>query len=180
MIAGLFGAITVASEFTHGTIVPTLLLSPQRDRAMSAQLTAVLVGGALLGFVGGSSTIAAGAIALPLAGYDLLLPFGTTIRLVLASAFAGAIGAVFGAGIGAVVRNTGGAVTAVVVLLMLGPPIIAQLSAAAASWVPATLIAVISGMEEQPALLAAAAALIVWGLIPALVGMGSVQRRDAI
>ena len=180
MIAGLFGAIAMASEFTHGTIVPTLLLSPRRYRATSAQLAAVLIGGALLGLVGGSLTIAGGAIALPLAGFDLLLPFGTVVRLVLAAALAGAIGAVFGAGVAAVVRNTGGAVTAVVVLLMLGPPIIAQLSAAAASWVPGTLIGVISGMGETPALPAAIAALLAWGLIPALVSVGSVESRDVI
>ena len=180
MIAGLFGAIAMASEFTHGTIVPTLLLSPHRYRATSAQLAAILIGGAFLGLIGGSSTIAGGAIALPLAGFDLLLPFGTVVRLVLSAALAGAVGAVFGAGVAAVVRNTGGAVTAVVVLLMLGPPIIAQLSPAAASWVPSTLIGVVSGMGEQPALPAAIAALLVWGIVPALAGVASVQRRDVI
>lgn len=180
MIAGLFGAITMASEFTHGTIVPTLLLAPHRWRATSAQLAAALVGGAVLGFVGASLVLAGGAIALPLAGFDLLLPFGTSVRLVLSAALAGAMGAVFGAGIGAVVRNTGGAVTAVVVLLMLAPPIVAQLSAAAASWVPGTLVGVVSGLGDGPALPAAVAALVVWGSIPALVGIGSIGRRDAI
>ncbi len=33
IIAGLFGAIAVAREYGHGTVVPTFLVSPRRYRA---------------------------------------------------------------------------------------------------------------------------------------------------
>ena len=41
---GLFGAIAVAREYGHHTVVPTFLTSPRRVRAGLAQLTAVLLG----------------------------------------------------------------------------------------------------------------------------------------
>jgi hypothetical protein len=78
------------------------------------------------------------------------------------------------------VRNTGGAVTAAVVILLIGPPIVAQLLSNAAAWVPGTLISVISGVGEQPGMATAIAALAEWGLIPAVIGIGAVQKRDVI
>src|SRR5918994_77268 len=41
---GLFGAIAVAREYGHNTVVPTYLTSPRRTRAVLAQLTAVISG----------------------------------------------------------------------------------------------------------------------------------------
>jgi len=63
MIAGLFGAIAVAREYGHGTVVPTYLAAPRRGRAVVAQLAAVLVGGAVLGLIGAGLTVAAVAAA---------------------------------------------------------------------------------------------------------------------
>ena len=53
-----FGAIAVAREYAHHTVVPTYLMSPKRARATLAQVTAVLLGGALLGLVGQTLIIA--------------------------------------------------------------------------------------------------------------------------
>src|SRR5687767_4680779 len=50
--AALFGAIAVAREYGHGTVVPTFLTSPRRRRAGLAQLAAVLVAGATLALAG--------------------------------------------------------------------------------------------------------------------------------
>ena len=57
MGAGLFGAIAVAREYGHNTVVPTFLASPRRHRAVLAQLAAVSLTGALLGFVGAGLTV---------------------------------------------------------------------------------------------------------------------------
>ena len=45
----LFGAIAVAREYGHTTVVPMFLTSPRRHRAVLAQLTAVLLAGAVSG-----------------------------------------------------------------------------------------------------------------------------------
>ena len=49
---GLFGAIAVAREFGHNTVVPMFLTSPRRYRGVLAQLTAIMLVGGLLGLVG--------------------------------------------------------------------------------------------------------------------------------
>ncbi|MCH8900284.1 MAG: hypothetical protein IH942_07320 [Acidobacteria bacterium] len=70
MIAALFGAIAVAREYGHGTVIPTFLTAPRRHRAVLAQLTAVMVGGGLLGLVGAALTGLAVTLALPMTEYN--------------------------------------------------------------------------------------------------------------
>ena len=149
IITGLFGAIAVAREYGHGTVVPTFLIAPHRYRAVLAQLTAVMLAGAVLGFVGAGLTIAAVAIALPFTEYAFMVSAGGVAQLLAASAFAGAAGAGLGAGVGAVVRNMGGAVTTAVVLLFIVPPLAVQLVTEAASWIPPSLFAVVSGTDAE-------------------------------
>ena len=180
MIAGLFGAIAVAREYGHGTVVPTFLAEPRRSRAVSAQLTAVLFGGGMLGVVGAGLTALAVAAALPTTEYTFMISAGSVTRLLAASAFAGAAGAVLGAGIGAVVRNTGGAVAGAVLVLVIAPPLIVQLSTDASSWVPSTLTNVLSGIGDEFGVPGALFALAAWAIVPALIGLLAVERRDVI
>ena len=139
---GLFGAIAVAREYGHNTVVPTFLTSPRRTRAGLAQLTAVLLGGAVLGLIGQALIIGGVALALPSTEYGFLVSFGGVTQILAASTLAGAVGAVLGAGLGAVIRNLGGAVTAVVLALFMIPPLVVQLVSDAASWIPPALGAV--------------------------------------
>lgn len=180
MVAGLFGAMAVAREYGHATVVPTFLAIPRRSRAVLAQLTAVVIGGALVGLVGAALTATGVALALTTTEYSFLVSAGDMTQVLAASALAGAVGAAVGAGIGALTRNTGGAVTGVVVLLIVTPPLVVQLASGAQSWMPSTLANVLSGVGTEVALPAALAALAAWALIPAVGGLISVQRRDVV
>jgi hypothetical protein len=179
---GLFGAIAVAREFGHNTVVPMFLTSPRRHRAVLAQLTAIMLVGGLLGLGGEALLVAAVAGALPFTDYGFLVSAGAVTRLLLASAFAGAAGAVLGAGLGALVRNVGGAVTAAVVLLFIVPPLVVQLLSDAASWLPDALNRVVAGVGvgDQVSVPAAVAALAAWALVPAALGLLATQRRDVV
>jgi len=174
----LFGAIAAAREYGHGTVVPTFLTSPNRTRAVLAQLAAVLLAGAALGLIGQTLMIAAVAVALQTTQYAFLLSAGHVIQLLAASAVAGAIGAVLGAGLGMVIRNTGGAVTTAVLVVFLAPPLVVQLVSAAASWIPTALLAVLSGVSSDVSIWAALLAVAAWALVPAAAGLVAVQRRD--
>ena len=180
VIAGLFGALAVAREYAHGTVVPTFLTAPRRYRAVSAQLMANLLAGGLLGLAGAGLTVAAVAVSLPTVGFSFLPSASAVVQILLASAFAGAVGAVLGAGVGDVVRNTGGAVTVAVFILFIAPPLAVQLTSGAADWVPATLTTVLSGVNSQVAVPAALAALAAWAVIPAVIGLVAVRRRDVV
>ena len=76
----LFGAIAVAREYGHKTVVPTFLTSPKRSRAVLAQLTAVLVAGATLALVGQALVIAGVALALPSTEYGFMVSAGGVVR----------------------------------------------------------------------------------------------------
>jgi hypothetical protein len=180
VVAALFGAIATSREYGHLTVVPTFLVAPRRRRTMLAQYAALLLAGAALGLVGEGLTLVGGAIALPLTDYGFLVPAGTVARLVATTAVAGSIGAVIGGGVGALVRNTGGAVASTVVVLLIAPPLVVQLASASAQWIPDTLVPVLSGLGSGPSLPAALAALAAWALVPALAGIVAVQRRDIV
>ena len=166
-IAGLFGAIAVAREYGHHTVVPTFLASPRRHRAVLAQLSAIAVGGGVLGLVGAGLTVAAVAFALPATDYGFLVSAGNVTQVLAASAFAGAAGAVLGAGIGSLVRNVGGAVTGAVLALFIAPPLVVQLASGTASWMPSILANVLSGVGTDVSQPAAIAAIAAWALVPA-------------
>jgi len=180
LVTALFGTIAVAREYGHNTVVPMFLACPKRVRAELAQMAAVLLGGVALALIGQALIIGALAIALPSTEYGFLLSVGDITRLLAASALAGAIGAVLGAGLGAVIRNLGGAVTAAVLVLFILPPLAVQLVNEAASWIPATLFVVISGVSTEVSLWAALMATTVWALLPAAAGLVAVQRRDVV
>lgn len=176
----LFGAIAVAREYGHNTVVPTFLTTPRRARAVLAQLTAVLIGGGVLGLLGEALIIGGVALALPSTEYGFMVSAGSVSQLLASSTFAGAMGAVLGAGLGTLIRNLGGAVTVVMMTLFVIPPLIVQLVSDAASWIPPALGTVISGVSTDVSLWAALAALLCYALVPAAAGLLAVQRRDVV
>jgi len=180
MGAALFGAIAAAREYAHATVVPTYLIEPRRHRALLAQLAAVMLGGAVLSTIGAGLIVAAVALTLPTTDYGFLVSAGGVAQVVGASALAGAAGAALGVGLGTLVRNVGGAVTATFLLLMVLPPLVIQLANDAASWVPAALTGVISGVTSDIATPAAVVALVGWGAVPVLVGLVALRRRDVV
>jgi ABC-2 type transport system permease protein len=180
MGATLFGAMAVAREYGYGTVVPTFLASPRRHRAVLAQLTAVAVVGGVLGLIGAALTITAVALSLATTEYGFLLSAGVVLRLLVAAAYCGAAGAALGAGIGSLVRNTGGAVAVAVFVLIIAPPLIVQMASSTGSWMPQALANVLSGVTFDVSVLAALGAIALWALIPAAIGLVAVQRRDIV
>lgn len=180
IIGGLFGASALARGYGHGTVVHVFLATPRRFRAVMAQFSSVAIGGAVLGLAGVAMTAAAVAAVLPTTEFGFLISTGDMIRLLVASSFAGTVGAVLGAGIGALVRNTGGAVTGSVLTLIIAPPLVVQISSGAADWIPPTLANVVSGVTDQVSAVAAVLALVCWAGIPAAVGLVSTLKRDVV
>jgi ABC-2 type transport system permease protein len=179
MGAGLFGAIAAARDHDHLMVIPTYLVEPRRRWALTAQFAAILLVGAVLGLIGEALTILAAVVSLPLVDFEFMLSAGGILRILASAALAGGMGALLGAGVGALVRHSAGAVSAAVVLLIIAPPMVVQF-VNNADWLPTTIVNVISGVAEQPGLLAAFGLLFAWGLIPAALALLTVQRRDVI
>ena len=116
---GLFGAIAVAREYGHTTVVPTFLSTPRRHLAMLARLTAVMIGGLVLGLLAEALALGVGAVSLQFTDYAFMLSAGMVAQLLATSMLAGAVGAVLGGGIGAIVRNGGDAVAVTILVLFI-------------------------------------------------------------
>jgi len=180
VIAGLFGAIAVAREYGHGTVVLTFLATPRRLKAILAQLAAAFVAGSVLGLVGAAISAGSVATGLTATDYGFMVSAADLSQVLAASTLAGAAGAVLGAGIGALIRNTGGAVTGTFLLLVILPPLAVQMVSEAFSWMPGTLATVVSGVSNEVGIGAAIAAIAMWAVVPAAVGLAAVTRRDVV
>jgi ABC-2 type transport system permease protein len=180
VIAGLFGAIAVAREYGYGTIVLTFLTTPRRPQAVLAQYAAAFVAGCVLGVVGAGVSAGSVAMGLMATDYGFMVSAVDLAQVLAASALAGGAGAVLGAGIGALIRNTGGAVTGTILLLIILPPLAVQMASGTASWVPSTLANVVSGIDDAAGMGAAIVAIGLWALAPAAIGLIAVTRRDVV
>jgi hypothetical protein len=99
------GVLSTAGEWSHGSLQTTYLLEPRRGRVMAAKAAAVSVLGAAVALV------AAGLSSLVLLTLQPSASWDGSVRAVLMVAVAGAAFALIGAGVGAAVGNTPGALT---------------------------------------------------------------------
>src|SRR3954447_12063195 len=104
------GVLSTAGEWSHGSIQTTFLLEPRRGRVMAAKAGAVALMGAVL------AAVATGISALVLAGLEPDASWDGGGRAMLMVAVAGAAFALIGAGAGAAVGNTAGALTGIYLL----------------------------------------------------------------
>ncbi|MDC7123542.1 ABC transporter permease [Cellulomonas fimi] len=118
------GALSVASEFRHQTITPTLLAEPRRSVVVGAK---VLSGGALglvFGVVGTAAAAGAGALVLLALGKPTFLDHGSTWQTLALSAAALALWAVAGVGFGAVLPNQVAVVVVVLAFTQFVEPVL--------------------------------------------------------
>lgn len=184
-LAGLLtlvlGVVAAAGEYRHGTIASTLLVSPQRLRAVGAQVIAALLGGLAIGVVT-SAVIAAIVLPWLSAKGVALLPRGDTLELFLGvTIFAGLSGAL-GAALGALMRNQVAAVvTVLVVLFVVDPTISALLDGVAPFTLSGLSTSMTGGDDSSIDLLPRAVAACVWALYTLLFAVLAavlIDRRD--
>lgn len=123
-VALIAGALSVTGEFRHKTITPAVLITPRRTPLLAAKL--ITSAGAGLAF-GLAATGMAAAIALPLLAARHL-PAGVSAAgaaaIIAGGAIATALCAALGVGVGAIIRNQAGAITAVLALVYIAEPLL--------------------------------------------------------
>jgi ABC-2 type transport system permease protein len=105
LFAALLGAMSFTGEFRHGTIRPTLLVTPRRGRVVAAKLLTGLLIGALFGLLAAGASAVAATAALAARGIDVQVQASDYAVLLLGSAGAGALWAAIGVGVGAAIRH---------------------------------------------------------------------------
>jgi hypothetical protein len=177
----VLGVVAAAGEYRHGTIASTLLVTPQRLRAVSASVIACLLGGV---FIGIAISAAIAVVALPwlsATGADLM-PLGETLELFGGAILFAALGGALGAGLGALLRNQVAAVVSVLVLIFVLDPTLSALVEDAAPYTLSGLSSSLTGGDDGgiDTLSRGVAALVWLGYTAVLAGAAAflTSRRD--
>ena len=159
----VLGAVVGAGEYRHGTIAWTMLVTPNRLRAVMAQVLACVVAGVAVGVM--TFAIAA-AIAVPwIAAKDAPLPaLGDLLEVVAGVGVYAGLAAALGAGLGSLLRNQVAAVVTVLVMLFVVDPTLAALDEDLAAFTLTGLGIAISGADDSTDLLSPGIAALVWAL----------------
>jgi ABC-type transport system involved in multi-copper enzyme maturation permease subunit len=146
LFAALFGAMGITGEFRHGTIRPTLLVTPQRRSVVTAKAISAAMAGLLVGLLAEALAVVIASAGLAIRGIPNTLTGADLTQMLLGGAAAGALWAVIGTGLGTVVRNQIGAVAGLSVWLLLLENILLGNLPRIARFTPGSAAGAISGM----------------------------------
>jgi ABC-type transport system involved in multi-copper enzyme maturation permease subunit len=195
LLACLLGIVLITGEYHHQTATTTFVLTPRRTVVVASKLvTAVFVAG-LSWLVSTLISVIAGVAFLSSQGYGSQLDHWSVVRAVLLNLAAYGLWAVFGIGLGAVIRSQLAATVTATVLYLAG-------TAAAASvfelintyvikhdWVltlqvivpsvaSTVMVSPAKTFTQSPSQWVGAAVLIGYGIVAGLIGMSILRRRD--
>ena len=185
----VLGVLAVTGEFRHGTITPSLLITPRRTPLLVAKLIDLALAGLVFG---GLAFAGAAAIVLSILSYRGIgsgLDGGDAAAIVAGGTVATALFAALGVGIGAIVRNQVGAIVAALCLLYAVEPLLTFLPGVGhavqrfglgglSSGASGT-----SGFQSDAHLLGQAPAAVVlaaYALVLFVAGAALLRRRDVI
>jgi ABC-2 type transport system permease protein len=180
LFAALLGAMSVTSEIRHGTIRPTLLVTPRRRRVVAAKVWVSILLGAGFGLAASALAAGVGVAALRARGIDVELAPGDYALLVAGGTVAPALWAAIGVGIGALVRDQVPAVVGISAWLLFVEGLFGGNLADISRFAPGTLGMAVSG-QEPDTLLAPGISFVLLALyaVGAVVAGGlATDRRD--
>ncbi|CCH87235.1 conserved membrane protein of unknown function [Modestobacter italicus] len=163
------GVLSTAGEWTHGSVQTTYLLEPRRSRVLVAKALAVAAVGAVVAAV--AAALATGVLAL----FGPSVPFDGVGRALLVVGIAGAVFALIGAGVGAALGNTPGALTGVYLLNLGVLPLLQTFQPALADDVdPGNAVLDLAQADDQAH---AVTVLVVWVAVALVAGAAMTRRR---
>ena len=148
LFATLIGVMAITSEFRHGTIRPTFVVTPRRGRVIAAKVISSLLMGLVFGAFAIGLSFGIGSAVLAARGQHLALDANHVLLLVLGTIGMTALWAALGVGLGAVVKNQVFAVIALLVWTGVVNPIIDGAAPGAGRWTP---IAASASLTADPA-----------------------------
>lgn len=179
----VLGAVAGAGEYRHGTIASTLLVTPNRLQAVTAQTLACALAGFAVGLAAAALTA---AVALPwLASIDApMLDTGEVLGIVFGNALHSGLAAALGVAFGSLVRNQVAAIVTLLLFLFVIDPAISALVEEYAPFSLSGLATSITGGSDDDFagdLLPVGAAVAVWTAYTAVLAVAAVAlttKRD--
>jgi ABC-type transport system involved in multi-copper enzyme maturation permease subunit len=193
LLAMIMGILIITNEFHHQTATPTFLTTPVRAKVIAGKLVAALVWGAVFAAVATVISVIAGAIFFTSEGYSTSLGDWGVIKAILLNLLAFGIWAVFGLGLGTLLRNQIGSVVVALVLYLVAQNLVVALLAflsdhfhndnflKAYFYMPSGASQVMTqsvDLPHAPAWWIGAIVLAGYGIVAGLVGTAVTTRRD--
>jgi ABC-type transport system involved in multi-copper enzyme maturation permease subunit len=182
LFAGLLGAMSITEEIRHGTIRPTLLVTPRRGRVVASKGLAALLAGLFFGLVATSAAVVAGRITLAARGLDVTLDGGDYWLLIAGGAGAAAMWAVIGLGVGATIRSQVPTIVGILAWVLFVEGMLVDNLPGLGRFAPGALGQSLSGLHPDTLLAPAVGAALLALYAIAAVAAGSVMtiRRDVV
>jgi ABC-type transport system involved in multi-copper enzyme maturation permease subunit len=183
LFAALLGALLITSEIRHGTIRPTFLFTPRRERVVWAKVWASVLTGTAFGLIAGGAGVGTGVAMFGARGINLQLNGGDYALLVIGSAAAGALWAAIGVGVGALIRHQVPTVVGICAWLLFVEGLLAGDLVGLGDvfrYLPGSAAAAISGQEPSMLLAPVSGLLLLVGyaVVVAIAGVFATSRRD--
>jgi ABC-2 type transport system permease protein len=183
-IAPLFGLMlglrSFTDEFRYGSIVPTLLASPDRRRVLGAKLVATAGGGIALSLAAMAVTIAVGVPLLMTKGVEVTWSAPALAEVVGRLVGATGLWTAIGVGLGLAVKHQVAAIAGALVWLLAAEGILSGLVPDVAKYFPGAAGFAIVGINAADLLTPALGAVLLGAYAVVAVAAGDVlmQRRD--
>jgi ABC-type transport system involved in multi-copper enzyme maturation permease subunit len=184
LFAALLGALSITGEIRHGTIRPTFLATPRRERVLAAKIAASAAAGLGVGLLAEALTAGLEAAGLAARGVHVELAADEYAQLLAGGALAAALFAAIGVGVGAIVRNQVAAVVGLCVWLLFLEPLLLGDIPKAARFAPGASAGAIAGAiqgqtaDDLVAPLLGVLLLAVYTAIATAAGSSAITGRD--
>ena len=173
----VLGVRAVTEEFRHGTITPTLLAVPRRQKLVVAKAIAVAAAGAVVALVTTASLLASMNLIASL--NDLAVtPLGDSWRTLVGAIMVGVLWPVVGLGVGSLIRSQVAAIVGGVVWLMGLEQMIEGRLGDLGDFLPGEAGLAGAVAPSSRALWVGLVALLAWALITSIAGSVILKRRD--
>jgi ABC-2 type transport system permease protein len=180
LFATLIGVMAITSEFRHGTIRSTFVVTPHRGRVIAAKVISSLLMGLVFGAFAIGLAFGIGYAALVARGAQMALDRNHVLLLVLGTIGMTALWAALGVGLGAVIKNQVFAIIALLVWTGVVNPILDSAVPAAGRYTPIAASASLTADPADYLLSPLGGGLLLIGYVAAFVAAGAllVSRRD--
>lgn len=182
LFALMLGLRSFTDEFRFGSIVPTLLASPNRLPVLGAKLVAAAAGGVALTLIAMAASIGVGVAVLIAKGVDVTWGAGPMAVLVGRLLGATVLWAAIGVGFGLAVRHQVAAVAGALIWMLAGEGILSGLVPNVARFFPGSAGFAVAGINPGDGLSPGVAALVLGGyaLAATISGGALMRRRDIV
>jgi ABC-2 type transport system permease protein len=189
----LLGALMVTNEYHHQTATPTFLATPKRVRVIGSKLVTAVAIGVVFGLVTMVISVPVGALYLSAQGVGTQLGEPTVLASLGLNLLAYAIWAVFGVGIGTLLRNQIAALVVCLVLKLVAEQAVGLVLTLLSTqlhqeWImnlmwglpsqASTLMTTATRIPDAPAWYVGALILLAYGVLAGGIGSLIMRRRD--